>query len=118
MPSLLSVINYFTKLSTKDEPDKVRCVMTYNKNSDPIRAIVDKYWFLLTQDPILGQYVTNRPSITYRRSNSLRDLLVSSHFSEDCTADGEKPSTIPCGCCTYCQYLDTRTTAILPGGIH
>lgn len=28
-----------------------------------------------------------------------------------------QPSTTPCGNCPYCIYLDTRTRAVLPGGI-
>lgn len=35
----------------------------------------------------------------------------------DNTENSEEPLTIPCGTCTYCQYLDTRTVVTLPGGI-
>lgn len=72
---------------------------------------------MLTQDLVLGQYVTNRLSITHRKSNSLRDLLVSSHLSDVNTSNSDEQSTIPCGTCAYCQYLDTRTTAIQLGGV-
>lgn len=73
------------KIPNKEETGKTRCIMTFNKNSGQVGAILKKYWFLLTQDSVLSQNVSNHPSIIYRKHNSLRDLLVSSHFSEAIT---------------------------------
>lgn len=68
--------------------DTVRCIMTYSQQSGLIKQILQRYWFLLTEDAILDQYVSNPPSITYRKCNSLKDLLVQSHFSKpDCELD-------------------------------
>lgn len=54
-----------------------------------------QYWFLLTKDSILSKYVTTRPSITYRRSWSLKDILVSSHFIGPETRESGKSMGIP-----------------------
>lgn len=60
--------------------DSTRCVLTFSSQHHSIRAIVNKYWFLLTEDPILSKYVSPRPAITYCRAKSLKDSLVQSHF--------------------------------------
>lgn len=76
-----------------------------------------KYWFLLSQDAILSQYVNESPGITYKRNNSIKNVLLSSHFVEPSDSMTIQPSTTPCGNCPYFIYLDTRTQAVLPGGI-
>lgn len=83
-----------------------------------IHNIINKYWPLLTDDPVLSSYVTKNPSIAYRRSRSLKDTLVSSHFPETNTLPSQTTKgTFPCGCCVVCESLDTRQKVILPGGV-
>lgn len=67
-------------------------------------------------DPILSNYVTMGPSITYRRSTSIKDALVHSHFTDKSLLPSSRVRIFPCGGCGACDSLDTRSTAVLPGG--
>lgn len=42
-----------------------------------MKAALSKHWDILELDPALTKYIT--PSRTYRRSRSLRDILVKSY---------------------------------------
>lgn len=98
--------------------DIVRCILTFNKAHHNIRLIFDKYWFLLSEDPILTKYLPIRPSITYRKSKAIGNRLVSSHFLEENSNDPcRKIGTSPYGSGDCFASLDCRTTATLPGGI-
>lgn len=58
-----------------------------------------------------------KTSITYRRSRSLKDTLVKSHFIEINTLPSPTTKgTFPCGGCDFCESLDTRLKVTLPGG--
>lgn len=105
---------YNKKICKQDE--MTRCIMTFSNQSNEIKGIFERFLFLLKEDPVLNMYLPLHPSITYRRSRSLKDTLVSSHFATDMTSDAGIV-TFPCDSCQYCQYLDTRTNAILPNGI-
>lgn len=97
--------------------EPTRCILTYSAQEQAIRSIIGRYWFLLTEDPVLSHYVTPHPSITYRRARSLKDELVQSHFIEHSGPSKATPPRItPCGNCDVCQYLDLRSRAILPNG--
>lgn len=82
-----------------------------------VYSIMKKYWFLLSNDTVLTNCITESPSITYRRSRSIRDALVSSHFenTDNMTRDKPQISTFLCGNCAYCVHLDIRTRVVLPG---
>lgn len=55
-----------------------------------------------------------KPSITFPRSKSFRDL-TSSHFDPVDNATNQL-GTFKCGACAYCDNLDTQSSAKLPGG--
>lgn len=75
---------------------------------------MSRYWFLLTSDPIIKNYVSVKPSITFPRSRSFRDL-TSSHFDPVDNATNQL-GTFKSGACAYCDNLDTRSSAKLPDG--
>ncbi|CAJ0937392.1 unnamed protein product [Ranitomeya imitator] len=57
---------------------------TSSKDKDDTQdlvEIVNKHWGILQSDPILKTILPDRPSITAKRSDNLRDLLVHSHYS-------------------------------------
>lgn len=102
---------------TESPSDFTKCILTFSYQYHTIRDIINKYWFLLTEDPILSSYVAPEPSITYRRSRSLKDKLVNSQFTETVPLQSQASiGTIPCGCFGFCNTLDTRSRIILPGG--
>lgn len=81
-----------------------------------MRKFFEKYWFLLKEDSILSNYVTDRPNITYRRARSIKDNLIASHFIDVNSTNTNPPVTKPCGNCESCPFLDTRNQAKLPNG--
>lgn len=92
-----------TLLYEKKEPVKdqtVRCIFTYSCQHNKVKEIMSKYWFLLTEDAILLNYVTANPSITYRKCRSVKDTLVRSHFSNN--SDMPAVGTTTCGQCPAC----------------
>lgn len=98
--------------------EPTRCILTFNQEHHQIHEAIQKYWFLLTADAVLTNYVTPSPSITYRRSTSLKDSLVSSHFINPANSLSLPAiTTTPCGNCNYCEFLDIRTKLTLPHGI-
>lgn len=97
--------------------DTTRCILTFSHQNQSI-CNTNKYGPLLTDDPVLSHYVTKNPSITYRRSKSLKDSLVNSHFVETRNLLSQTiKGTFPCGSCDVCDSLDTHLKATLPGGI-
>lgn len=87
--------------------------MTFNRDHQQIRNVFQKYWFLLTVDPILGKQLSPHPSITYRSSRSNGDRLTSSHFSE---TPLQERWNVPLWTGECCGTLDVRTQAMLRGG--
>lgn len=88
----------------------------YNNQSNQIKSILSKYWFLLQSDPIVSKYISSIPSVTFRRATSLKDQLTKSHFELLNKIHCKYRGTFPCGSCTQCPYLDTRKQIMLPNG--
>lgn len=70
---------------------------------------------MLTQDPFLVNISPITLVLPIGSVNSLRELLVSIHFTEITPGNVAASSTTPCGACSYCQLLDTRTVATFLG---
>lgn len=70
------------------------------------------------KDPILTKYLPRRPSITYMKSKTIGNRLVSSRFLEKTKNDPcRKTGTFPCRAGDCCAFFKCRTTATLKGGI-
>ncbi|OCT97375.1 hypothetical protein XELAEV_18009597mg [Xenopus laevis] len=59
---------------------QTRLILTFNDNDRDVRSVIHKHWDILSKDPTLGQLVSPRPLITYRRNTSIGDLLTHSHY--------------------------------------
>lgn len=46
-----------------------------------MRFALEKHWEILFADNALKEHLTKKTSITYKRSQNLRDLLVHSHHA-------------------------------------
>ncbi|CAJ0957654.1 unnamed protein product [Ranitomeya imitator] len=80
--------------------DQVRCILDFNSRSEDVRRAISKYWPVLLTDKTIAQCVGSNPSITYRRSQNLRDHLAHSyHRASDSKfifgARGPKRSCLP-----------------------
>lgn len=59
----------------------------------------------------LSPFISLSPPITYRRTRSLKDVLVHSEFTGEFRKDPCKcPGTFRCGGCGYCHYMCTGST--------
>ncbi|OCT78674.1 hypothetical protein XELAEV_18029760mg [Xenopus laevis] len=94
-------------LGTKqNDQGYTRLIFTYNDNDEDVRSVIHKHWDILSKDPTMGQLVSPRPLITYKRNNSIGDLLTKSHFRRGgrnvCC---KSPGTFRCGACEQCQFV-------------
>lgn len=79
--------------------------------------ILDTHWYLLQEDPILRKYVNTYPEIVFRRTNSLRDKLVFSHYTAYKPYAPKLPlGTSRCGNCTFCPWVLPGHQVLLPNG--
>lgn len=56
-------------------------VTTFSAHQNIFRELMEHNWHILSEDPVISKYVASKPEITYRRSRSIRDSLVHSHFT-------------------------------------
>lgn len=83
-------------------------------NNLKMKLALEKHWDILLVDNILQEYLTNKPSITYKRSQNLRDILIHSHdvgqkIERAFGSKGPKWGSHgqPCGDCVACCNVDT-----------
>lgn len=78
--------------------DAVRIVTTYSNNHCMVKETLDRYWQILTGDPILRKYIADHPQLKCR---SLKDRLVHSHFQEPLVTIESRKGIHQCGMCEY-----------------
>ncbi|CAJ0944341.1 unnamed protein product, partial [Ranitomeya imitator] len=96
---------------TRSDNQPVRFITTFNSEWRVISDILRKYWPVLLADEDVEPHISQYPSITWRRSRNLKDLLTRSHyvaphrpvFSE--TA-GPKWGSFQCGGCSACKIME------------
>lgn len=94
----------------------VRFITRFNCQHDQLKAILQKHWYLLTQDPAISKFVPPQPTIVYRRASSLKDKLVHSHLSGSNFKTNPLKGTFKFGRCSYCKYINTNKNIILLNG--
>lgn len=108
-------------LLMKDKPlkqssdNQVRFITPYNCKEKDMRAALQKYWAILTEDEALKGVLPPTPSLTFRRSKNLRDLLVRSHLVGSTPnrlfgSKGPKWGCKPCHSCVACNNVSSMTT--------
>ncbi|CAJ0955116.1 unnamed protein product [Ranitomeya imitator] len=89
---------------------KVRFISTYSDKWPNVKQALNKYWPMLTTDRTLTKYLSEQPSITYRRSHNLKDLLVHSYHTGQTPGKtfgsrGPKWGFYPCNDCIACPNM-------------
>ncbi|XP_069810077.1 uncharacterized protein [Dendropsophus ebraccatus] len=98
----------------KSERDnEVRLITNYHTRWGEVTGILHKYWPLLQQDQELKKILPMRPQITARRSPTIKDMLVKSHYVTPrsdfiFSSAGPRWGSKPCGHCSACNQI-TRT---------
>lgn len=79
---------------------------------------MENNWHFLSVDPVVSKYVANKPEITYRRSRSIGDSLVHSHYAPAAPPTGVTggKGTFKCGNCDQCPWIREGTGCPLPRG--
>ncbi|CAJ0947977.1 unnamed protein product [Ranitomeya imitator] len=97
---------------------KVRLITEYHSQWDAMRDILSKHWTILTSDPILKEYLPERPCITARRARNLKDHLTKSFYPVNTQSTLfpslfpkpiDKWGCAPCGNCIACSNIDNAS---------
>lgn len=75
----------------------------YSKGAIKMQKVLEKHWFILKNDPVIGKALPEKPSVIFRKAPNLRDIITSSYIKENKT----KGNTIysgffGCGICKAC----------------
>ncbi|XP_073521541.1 uncharacterized protein [Phyllobates terribilis] len=68
------------KIGESIENSYPRFIATFNNNWTDIRKILMRHWSVLLTDKDLKSQLPNRPVVTWRKSNTLSDLITNSHY--------------------------------------
>lgn len=106
-----------TQVKQTSDCNKTRLIMCFSKQHKQIRESIQRHWSILTDDLKIQKFVSNTPSITFRRAMSIKDRLVTSEFrgelvKEHCPARG----SFPFGHCSHCPFIRREKTFLLPNG--
>lgn len=92
--------------------------MTFLNEHPKIRNIINKYWSILTEDPVLKNFVTSKPQITFKKAGSISSMLVQSEYKGNARKDPFKTfGTYPCGSCSQSTVIGGGATLALPNGV-
>lgn len=94
----------------------MRFITKFSQQHHKLRDILNKHWPILQEDPILNKYISPFPQITFKRTKSLGDQLISSHFSVTPKIMHPKLGMAQCGKCSFCPWLKEGNSFILPNG--
>ena len=94
--------------------NRILLVTTYNPRISYIAEVANRNWHFLQSKERLAHIFRERPVIAYRRSKSLRDILVSTKLA-DRTSEGYTTTMGSCGpCnkpkCSWCVLINKTST--------
>ena len=95
------------------QEDRPIVVIPYHPHNLPIKGILLDNWYLLKNDPVVGEAFTSVPLVAYKRLSNIKDQLVRSRFrTPPVNVTQSAPGTHPCTKqgCRACPFLDTDTT--------
>lgn len=89
----------------------IRIITRYGAQWEQTRKVLSRHWHILSEAPILGDIVGDRPLLTARRARNLKDCLVHSEYSRPQSQDWltclpPLKGMYPCGRCHICKYVD------------
>lgn len=94
-------------------------ITRYVSEHSAIRDILTKHWPIWMTDNKVKRFIGDHPELTFRKTKSICDHLVSSHYRGSSRGDPcLRCGAYRCGACEYCPYIDNVQTKILPNGRH
>lgn len=101
---------------TPTSTPELRMITRFSGQHKQIRELMQKYWYLLMGDPRVSKHLKNYPEITFRRSQSIKDRIVHSHYDPSPISTSSNRGTRPCHKCDFCRYIHATRTIALPNG--
>ena len=99
----------------KTQTTPIRIITKYGEQWEKVKSILNQHWHILSEAPILGSFVGDRPLLTARRSTNLKDCLVHSEYQRTTKSNWltDLPplkGMYPCGRCSMCKYIEKTDT--------
>lgn len=90
---------------------QIKIVTWYNNQWNDLYKVFNSNWHLLTLDPKISSYITERPQLVARRAPNVKDRLVKSHFTCPKSSNYSRRfrGTYPCGSCKHMPIYVIRT---------
>lgn len=104
-----------TNTSNK-ETTETRLILTYSSQQSTLRRIINRNWSVVRGDPVIGMMMPAKPSITFRKAQSMSDLLVKSSPEMLVSTNwlNSKKVFFKCNSCRACECGINKTTYITP----
>ena len=98
--------------TTANQPQRVPLVITYNPALRYVSSIINKHFNILSSSPRCTNVFKAELFVAFRRSNNLRNILVSAKLHKPVTAaNAEPPGSFRCGNnCLTCIYINNGLT--------
>lgn len=101
----------------KENVNRIRFITKFCDEHKAIRKTLQKYWYLLQADNKLKDLVGLHPEIIFRQARSIRDQLVTSHYTGFNRKDPCKNKGLfPCEGCSFYSYIDIGSEKVLRNG--
>ncbi|KAM8953051.1 uncharacterized protein RCH25_043823 [Pelodytes ibericus] len=102
-----------TSHQRKYPSNRIPCVTTYSTQSNQVRHILNKYWFVLQADKKVGPLFQQPPLMAYKRSRNLRDQLTNNKRGAQVAPTSTSlsnwlvppPGMHKCGRCVICNNV-------------
>ncbi|CAJ0968644.1 unnamed protein product [Ranitomeya imitator] len=100
-----------SKRQTAQDTQAVRLITGFNSQWREIMQVLGKHWAVLRADDDLASCIPKHPSVTWRRSKNLKDILTKSHYvapqvQHFSNRAGPKWGSFQCGDCSACKFMD------------
>lgn len=98
------------------DPGPTRLILTYNRQHQAIRKILNNCWSLINSDPVIGDKMSIKPDIVFRKARSMSDTLVKS--SPEILINkswlSSRKGFVRCSTCKACKCGVSRTSYRTP----
>ncbi|KAM4044171.1 uncharacterized protein ACNLHF_008225 isoform 1-T2 [Anomaloglossus baeobatrachus] len=103
------------KPSVRRSDQKVRFITAYHSQWREMNEVVARYWPILMSDGDLAKAISAWPSVTPRRSKTIKDMIVKSHYVPPPSTflrltRGPKWGSFACGDCGACPQMERSFT--------
>ncbi|CAJ0928488.1 unnamed protein product [Ranitomeya imitator] len=97
------------RITTKED-SRLRIITNYHGRWRDMNNIFNRFWPILKRDPGLTKFIEDRAQVVARRSKTIGDTIIHSHYvapkySFIFNSKGPKWGSRSCGDCSACKYM-------------